>query len=178
MISCALSTDPNQGTKLYVKLNTNYTIDECSVTSGCKYINIIKSLNINIQYGLYQQWAASASMEGMFCDRSQELPVSTTNQKLWEMSVEKENQLDATEWFIALIICSTCFGHLYVHNQELETICVLLPPMVCSAWLLVVGVRCRAAGYVSSKRDVATSLFLDAWPALLHLTPATKHWIP
>ena len=25
--------------------------------------------------------------------------------------VEKENQLDATEWFIALIICSTCFGH-------------------------------------------------------------------
>ena len=45
----------------------------------------------------------------------------------------EENQLDATEWFIALIICSTCFGHFYVHHQELETICVLLPPMVCSA---------------------------------------------
>ena len=28
-------------------------------------------------------------------------------------SLEKENQLDATEWFIALIICSTCFGHFY-----------------------------------------------------------------
>jgi len=40
---------------------------------------------------------------------------------------------------IALIICSTCFGHFYAHHQELETICVLLPPMVCSAWLLVVG---------------------------------------
>ena len=53
--------------------------------------------------------------------------------------VEKKNQLDATEWFIALIICSTCFGHFYAHHQELETICVLLPPMVCSAWLLVVG---------------------------------------
>ena len=26
-------------------------------------------------------------------------------------SVEKKNQLDATEWLIALIICSTCFGH-------------------------------------------------------------------
>jgi len=25
----------------------------------------------------------------------------------------EENQLNATEWFIALIICSTCFGHLY-----------------------------------------------------------------
>jgi len=32
--------------------------------------------------------------------------------------VEKKNQLDATEWFIALIICSTCFGHFYVHHQE------------------------------------------------------------
>ena len=54
------------------------------------------------------------------------------------LCVEK-NQLDATEWFTALIICSTCFGHFYAHNQELETICVLLPPMVCSA--LVAGSR-------------------------------------
>jgi hypothetical protein len=38
----------------------------------------------------------------------------------------EENQLDVTECFIALMIRS-------------ETICVLLPPMVCSAWLLVVG---------------------------------------
>ena len=53
------------------------------------------------------------------------------------MCVEKKNQLDASEWFIALIICSTCFGHFYVHHQELETICVLLPPMVCDA--LVAG---------------------------------------
>ena len=51
----------------------------------------------------------------------------------------EENQLDATEWFIALIICSTCFGHLYAHHQELETILVLLPYMVCNALLLVVG---------------------------------------
>ena len=36
--------------------------------------------------------------------------------------VEKKNQLDATECFIALIICSTCFGHFYAHHQELETI--------------------------------------------------------
>ena len=51
--------------------------------------------------------------------------------------IEKKDQLDATEWFIALIICSTCFGHFYAHHQELETICVLLPPMVCDA--LVAG---------------------------------------
>ena len=52
--------------------------------------------------------------------------------------VKKKNQLDVTEWFIALIICSTCFGHFYAHHQQLETIRVLLPPIVCSAWLLVV----------------------------------------
>ena len=51
----------------------------------------------------------------------------------------EENQLDATECFIALIICSTCFGRLYTHHQELETILVLLPHMVCNA--LVAGGR-------------------------------------
>jgi len=45
----------------------------------------------------------------------------------------EENHLDATEWFIALIICWTCFGHLYAHHQKLEAIIVLLPRMVCNA---------------------------------------------
>jgi len=49
----------------------------------------------------------------------------------------EENQLDDTECFIALIICSTSFGHLYAHYQGLEIILVLLPHMVCNA--LVVG---------------------------------------
>ena len=31
--------------------------------------------------------------------------------------VEKKNQLDATERFNALIICSTCFGHFYANHQ-------------------------------------------------------------
>ena len=53
------------------------------------------------------------------------------------LCVEKKNHLDATECFIALIICSTCFGHFYAHHQELDTICVLLPSMVCDA--LVAG---------------------------------------
>ena len=69
--------------------------------------------------------------------------------------VEKKNQLDATEWFIALLIFSTCFGHFYAHHQELETICVLLPPMACIAWLLVIGGQVQTAGYASRKRDVA-----------------------
>jgi len=53
------------------------------------------------------------------------------------------NQLDATECFVALIICSTCFGHLYAHHQERETILVLLPHMVCNA--LVAGGRLLGA---------------------------------
>ena len=56
----------------------------------------------------------------------------------------EENQLDATECFIVLVICSTCFGHLYAHHQERETILVLLPHMVCNA--LVVGGRRSGAG--------------------------------
>ena len=56
----------------------------------------------------------------------------------------EKNQLDATECFIALINCSTCFGYLYTHHQELETIRVLLPHMVCNA--LVAGSRLLGAG--------------------------------
>ena len=87
--------------------------------------------------------------------------------------VEKKNQLDATELFIALIICSTCFAHFYAHHQELETICYY------RLWCVVLGcclsgVMCRTADYASTKTDVArlrraTSLFLDSllpcsWP--------------
>jgi len=56
----------------------------------------------------------------------------------------REEKLDATGWFIALVICSTCFGHLYAHHQELETILVILPHMVCNA--LVAGGRWSGAG--------------------------------
>jgi hypothetical protein len=36
--------------------------------------------------------------------------------------VERKNQLDTTQWFIDLVISSTCFGHLYAHRQGLEII--------------------------------------------------------
>ena len=55
----------------------------------------------------------------------------------------EENLIDATECFIALIICSTCFGHSYAHHQELETTLVLLPHMVCNV-LVAGGQRSRA----------------------------------
>ena len=88
------------------------------------------------------------------------------------MCIENKNQLEATECFIALIICLTCFGHYYAHHQELKTVCVLLLPMVCNA--LVAG--CRGSGAwqptVCSGLGMllATSLILDAKSAALHLT--------
>ena len=51
---------------------------------------------------------------------------------------EEENQLDVTQCFIELVICSTCFGHVYAHHQELATI-PLLQHVACRSWLLVVG---------------------------------------
>ena len=97
--------------------------------------------------------------------------------------VEKKNQLDATEWFIALITRSTCFGHFYVHHQELETICVLLPPMVCSAWLLVVGGRVQRSRLCV--QEVGCCTYHIPLPGLTAccLTPesrqpATKHCTP
>jgi len=63
----------------------------------------------------------------------------------------EENQLDATECFIALIICSTYFWHLYAHHQELETILALLPHMVCNA--LVGGGRLLGAEQQAMRPD-------------------------
>ena len=75
--------------------------------------------------------------------------------------VQKKNQLDATECFTALIICSTCFRYFYAHHQELEAICVLLPPMVCDA--LVAGCRRLGAGQPAMRSRCG--MLLDSSPA-------------
>jgi len=74
----------------------------------------------------------------------------------------EENQLDVNEWFIAFVICSTCFGHYYAHRQELETVRVLLPHMVCNA--LVVGGRRSGAGQQAMS---------PGWGKLLEQLPAS-----
>ena len=80
--------------------------------------------------------------------------------------VEKKNQLDATEWSITLIICSTCFGYFYAHHQDLKTICITAYGVRCLGCWLLEG-RYRAVGYAFGMRDVgrlsrATSLIPDA----------------
>ena len=51
---------------------------------------------------------------------------------------EEESQLDATQYFIELVICSKCFGHVYAHHQELATILIVWH-VACDSWLLVAG---------------------------------------
>jgi len=72
--------------------------------------------------------------------------------------VEIKCQLDATEDFIAdLIVCSTCFGHHYAHNQELRNIMQWLLPVVFRAVVFKLLVRYGAEGYVSGLQDAAAS---------------------
>ena len=66
----------------------------------------------------------------------------------------KKKQLDATYYFIVLLVGSTCFGHYYAHQQELATM-MLITTLVVSfskdggvivsvnLWFLVVCVRCE-----------------------------------
>jgi hypothetical protein len=67
-------------------------------------------------------------------------------------------QLEATEAFIAdLNACSTCFGHHYVHHQELKSIIQWLLPVVLGAVGFKLLVWCGAEGYVSGLQDDAAS---------------------
>ena len=43
-----------------------------------------------------------------------------------------KNQLDATCYFIVLLIDSTCFAHYYAHHQELATIMLITTLVYCS----------------------------------------------
>ena len=63
--------------------------------------------------------------------------------------MEIKCQLDATEVFITdLIACSTCFGHLYAHHQELKIIIQWLLPVVFRSVVFKLLVWCEAEGYV------------------------------
>ena len=70
--------------------------------------------------------------------------------------VEIKCQLDATEVFIAVLIaCSTCFGHHYVHHQELKSITQWLLPVIFRAVVFKLLVWYGAEGYVSGLQNAA-----------------------
>ena len=53
-----------------------------------------------------------------------------------------KNQLDATYYFIVLLIGSTCFGHYYVHHQEFATIMLITTLVVSFLVCCRLEVRC------------------------------------
>jgi len=69
-----------------------------------------------------------------------------------------KNQLDATCYFIVLLIGSTWFGHYYAHHQELATM-MLITTLVLSflGWCML-EVRCGWAGVVSGSRPATQTL--------------------
>ena len=70
--------------------------------------------------------------------------------------MEIKCQLDATDVFIAgLIACSTCFGHLYAHHQELESIIQLVAACGLRCLVFKLSVWCGAEGCVSGLRAAA-----------------------
>ena len=56
--------------------------------------------------------------------------------------LKNKNQLDASYYFIALLIGSTCFGHYYVHHQELATIMLITTLVVSFLVCCRLEVRC------------------------------------
>jgi len=52
------------------------------------------------------------------------------------------NQLDATYYFIVLLIGSTCFGHYYAHHQALTTIMLITTLVVSFLVCCRLDVRC------------------------------------
>jgi len=53
-----------------------------------------------------------------------------------------KNQLDATYYFIVLLIGSTCFRHYYAHNQELASIMLITTLVISFLVCCRLEVRC------------------------------------
>ena len=58
----------------------------------------------------------------------------------WEL--KSENQLNATYYFIVLLIGSTYFGRYYAHHQELATIMLITTLVVSFLVCCMLEVRC------------------------------------
>jgi hypothetical protein len=83
-------------------------------------------------------------------------------------SMKKEIKLDATQWFIELMIHSTCFGHYYAHHQELETIQCLQPVAhnLCYTWSWVWCVAVGCSSNIPQPGHITYSHAPDPRPAI------------
>ena len=117
------------------------------ITKKYRWEILLLKCAVHLQNHKYIQWSTD------ICDQFG--PTKPSPNSVF-ICVEKKNQLDVTVCFIAFMICSTCFGQFYAHHQELETICVLLPPMVCSACLLIVGGQVQGSRVCVQEEECCT----------------------
>ena len=68
--------------------------------------------------------------------------------------MKNKNQLDATYYFIVLLIGSTCFRHYYAHHRELGTIMLITTLVVSFLVCCRLKGRCSQAGVVSGLQAV------------------------
>jgi len=69
--------------------------------------------------------------------------ISMQNFRTFNIVVLKnKNQLDVTYYFIVLLKGSTCFGHYYVHHQELTTVMLRTTLVVSFLVFCRLEVRC------------------------------------
>ena len=82
-----------------------------------------------------------------------------------------KDQLDATCYFISLLMCSTCFGHYYIHHKELSTILLNYHIRRIVLGSMCVGVFCGWVGGVSVLQ--AEACYTDITPTQPHLISNT-----
>ena len=87
----------------------------------------------------------------------------------YKKELKNENQLDATYYFIVLLIGSTCFGHYHAHHQELTAIMLIATLVVSFLLCCWLEVRCGWAGLVSGLQAAGHYSSLPA-PYLQHTT--------
>ena len=61
---------------------------------------------------------------------------------MFRNKLKNKNAIDATYYFIALLIGSTCFGHYYAHHQELATLMFITTLVISFLVCCMLEVRC------------------------------------
>ena len=87
-----------------------------------------------------------------------------------------KNQLDATCYFIVLLMDRTCFGHYYAHHQELATMMLITTSVVSFLGCCMLEVRCSKVGVVQVVLQPATRTPLqpNCTSPLTYSKPRTK----
>jgi len=92
----------------------------------------------HIRYDCETQAVIKAIIEPQHCKLSWVTADYNVQHHNWRIKY----QLDATYYFIVLLIGSTCFGHYYAHHQDLATMMLITTLVVSFLVCCMLEVRC------------------------------------